>query len=75
MTKTNFNMKNFLTVLFASILVGTETVGIGLAFGWALGGFFELGKQGVLISELLFSSLGLVALWMFFKKARQIEPF
>lgn len=74
MTK-KFNKLNFFTVLFASILVGTETVGIGLAFGWALGGFLELSKTGVLMSEIAFSSLGLWALYAFFKKARSVEPF
>jgi hypothetical protein len=68
------NRTNLLTVVSASILVGTETVGIGLATGWALGGMMGLSATGTLISEIVFGSLGLFALYAFYKKAVQIEP-
>jgi hypothetical protein len=68
------NRTNLLTVVSAAILVGTETVGIGLATGWALGGMLGLSATGTLISEVIFGSLGLVALYAFYKKAVQIEP-
>jgi hypothetical protein len=68
------NKRNFYTVISAAILVGTETVGIGLASGWAFAGMLGLGTQGTYICEALFGSLGIFALWIFYKKAIQIEP-
>lgn len=72
--KGTLNKRNFFTVLSAAILVGTETVGIGLAAGWAIAGMIGLGTQGTYICEALFGSLGLFALWIFYKKAIQVEP-
>ena len=65
---------NVLNVVSASILVGTETVGAGLATGWALGGIFNLGPTGQQLGMALFGSLGLVALFAFYRRAVKVEP-
>ncbi len=66
--------RNLLTVGSASILVGTETVGAGVATGWALGGIFNLGATGQHIGMALFGSLGIVAFVAFFRRAVRVEP-
>jgi hypothetical protein len=70
----NINKRNLLTVVSAAVLVGTETVGIGLAAGWAFAGMMGFGTQATYISEAIFGSLGFFALWVFYKKAVQVEP-
>ncbi len=69
------NWRNALTVMGATILVGTETIGAGVATGWALGGIFRLGEIGQGIAMAAFGSLGIVAMVAFLKLAMKVEPF
>jgi hypothetical protein len=71
--KGTMNWRNFTTVVSAAILVGTETVGLGLATGWAVGGVMGLGPTGTLIAEAAFGSIGLFVLYVFYKKAKEVE--
>ena len=41
-----------ITIVSAAILLGTETVGASLAFGWAMAGWLGLGDIGTRILEV-----------------------
>ncbi len=68
------NRKNLITILSAAILVGTEILGAALAFGWAMGGLFELGKTATNILIGVSLLLGAYATWRFVEGAAKIEP-
>ena len=66
--------RNLSTVVSASILLGTETVGVAYAFSWALAGWLGLGDTGTLILHILGFALGCSAIVWFLRRAVQVEP-
>ena len=66
---------NVITVLSAAILIGTVTVGAGLATGWAVAGLFGLGDIGAYVLEALFGLGALAVIAAFVRAAVRIEPF
>ncbi|MDJ1158343.1 hypothetical protein QNA08_08870 [Chelatococcus sp. SYSU_G07232] len=71
---TRFNLRNFITLVCVTILVGTEVFGVAFAAGWALAGLFELGTT---VEYIFMAAFGLVGLWLmksFVHKALQVEP-
>ncbi len=72
--KTRTNRQNLVTVVSALILVGTEVFGVAIAAGWAIAGLFELGQQVGYVLMVLFSIIGVWAMWSFWKRAITIEP-
>lgn len=69
------NWLNVVTVLSAAILIGTVTIGAGLATGWAVAGLFGLGDIGAYVLEALFGLAGLSLMVAFVRNAALIEPF
>ncbi|BBF93577.1 MULTISPECIES: hypothetical protein [Blastochloris] len=69
------NWTNLITVVSAAILLGTETVGAALAFGWAMAGWLGFGDIGTWILEALSLALGVAALVWFFRRASSVEPW
>jgi len=65
---------NVVTVVSATILVGTEAVATGVAAGWALGGLFRLGDAGEYGLMAIFGLVGAYATWLYYRKAVQAEP-
>lgn len=68
------NRQNALTVICATILVGTEILGAALALGWAAAGLTGMGQE--LTWGLIGISLvgGLYLCWRFVKGAIKVEP-
>ena len=66
--------ENLTTLTCVAILVGTETVGLSWAAGWALGGLFQLPQVIAHTVEVLFGLLGFVALFFFMRAALKVEP-
>lgn len=66
---------NLVTVVSAGILFGAETVGLGLALGWAVASWFGLGDTGTLVFEAAFIGLGLLAALWFVRRGFEIEPW
>lgn len=68
------NRQNALTVVCATILVGTEILAAALALGWAVGGLTGFGDEvtyGLIAVSLL---CGLYLCWRFIKAAMRAEP-
>ncbi|ALK10346.1 hypothetical protein [Blastochloris viridis] len=63
------------TIASAAILLGSETVGASLAFGWAMAGWLGLGDIGTRIFEGLGLILGVAAIVWFFRRAGRAEPW
>jgi hypothetical protein len=63
-----------LTVVSASILVGTEVFVGAVAGSWAVANLFGFGHVGTFILMLIGVVLAAVALWNFLRKATQTEP-
>lgn len=63
------------TILSAAILLGTETVGASLAFGWAIAGWLGLGDIGSWVLEALGLLLGFAAIVWFYRRAVQVESW
>ena len=70
----SINWTNLTTISSVAILVGTEMVGMSWAAGWALGGLFGLAPAVARTVEVLFVSLGFVALYYFMRAAIKVEP-
>jgi hypothetical protein len=66
---------NVITVVSAAILIGTVTVGTGLATGWAIAGLFGLGNVAAYALESLFAVLAVVIVYAFVRGAMRVEPF
>ncbi len=68
------NRQNALTVICATILVGTEILAAALALGWAVGGLTGFGDEVTygLIAVSFFG--GLYLCWRFIKAAMRAEP-
>lgn len=66
--------ENLTTLACVAILVGTETVGLSWAAGWALGGLFQLPGVVARSVEILFGLIGFVALFFFMRAAVKVEP-
>lgn len=69
-----FHWENLTTLACVAILVGTETVGLSWAAGWALGGLFQLPGVVARSVEVLFGLIGFVALFFFMRAAIKVEP-
>ena len=66
--------ENLITLSCVAILVGTETVGLSWAAGWALGGLFQLPVVVARTVEVVFGLAGFVALFFFMRAAVKVEP-
>jgi hypothetical protein len=66
--------ENLTTLTCVAILVGTETVGLSWAAGWALGGIFQLPATVARTVEVAFALAGFVALYYFMRAALKVEP-
>ncbi len=66
---------NVITVVSAAILIGTITVGTGLATGWAIAGLLGLGNAAAYTLESLFAVLAVVIVYAFVRAAMRVEPF
>jgi hypothetical protein len=66
---------NVITVVSAAILIGTVTIGTGLATGWAIAGLFGLGNVAAYALESLFAVLAVVIVYAFVRGAMRVEPF
>ena len=68
------NTKNLLTLVSVGILVGTEFLGVAVAAGWALAGYFQLGETLAIILMSIFGVISVYALARFMKRAVKVEP-
>ena len=68
------NWTNLTTLGCVAVLVGTETVGLSWAAGWALGGLFQLPQVLARSVEVLFGLIGFVLLFFFMRAAVRVEP-
>ena len=68
------NWTNLTTLVCVAVLVGTETVGLAWAAGWALGGLFQLPSAIARGVEVLFGLIGFVLLYFFMRAAVRVEP-
>ncbi|MFT0860891.1 hypothetical protein [Ancylobacter sp. G4_0304] len=66
---------NVSTVVSATILVGVEFLGAGLALGWAIAALFEASLVWEIIFEGAFAVIAFYAICRFFIRAKGIEPF
>jgi hypothetical protein len=66
---------NLITIVSAAILIGTETVGVSLAFSWAMAGWLGVGDIGALVLEGLGLILGMSAVVWFYRRAVRNEPW
>lgn len=67
------NIRNLVTLISVVILVGIEVLGAALAFGWAVGGLFHLGREITAGITGLSLAAGVWATWRFFQMARKVE--
>lgn len=70
----SINKTNLITVISLAILVGTELIGVSLAAGWAIAGYFGLNSTISAILMTAFSALSLYALMIFMRRAIKMEP-
>jgi membrane protein implicated in regulation of membrane protease activity len=63
------------TVVSATVLVGVEFLGAGLALGWAIAALFDAGIMWEIIFEGAFAVLAVYAIYRFYTKAKGVEPF
>lgn len=68
------NFRQLLTLISVTVLVGTEVLGASLAFGWAVGGLFQLGRELTWGIVAVCAAAGAWATWRFFDMARRVEP-
>jgi hypothetical protein len=68
------NWRNALTVVSASILVGTEVFVGAVAGSWALSNLFGFGNLGTYVLMVIGIVLALLALWRFMRQANKTEP-
>jgi hypothetical protein len=66
---------NVITVVSAAILIGTITIGTGLATGWAIAGLLGLGNAAAYTLEALFAVLAVFIVYAFVRGAMRVEPF
>ena len=75
MTKSgSINKTNLITMISLAILVGTELIGVSLAAGWAIAGYFGLNGTIATILMTAFGALSLYALMIFMQRAIKTEP-
>jgi len=65
---------NLLTVGSATILVGSQTVALGILTGWATAGLLGLGDIGAYAFEAAFGGLALAGTIAFTRMAMRAEP-
>ncbi len=70
----SMNRQNALTVICATILVGTEILAAALALGWAVGGLTGWGEEVTMGLIGLSLALGVYLCWRFVKAALKAEP-
>jgi hypothetical protein len=73
-TGKTLNRQNAMTVICATILVGTEILAAALALGWAVGGLTGFGQEVTYALIGLSLLLGLYLCWRFVKAAVRAEP-
>ena len=66
---------NVLTVLGATLLIGSEVFGAAFAGGWAIASLFGLGLVGEYVVQTVFMALGAYAMVRFVRGGMKIEPF
>jgi hypothetical protein len=66
---------NVITVVSAAVLVGTITIGTGLATGWAIAGLLGLGNAPALTLQSFFVAGAVVVVYAFVRAAVRVEPF
>ena len=70
----SINKRNLITMISLAILVGTELIGVSLAAGWAIAGYFGLNGTIATILMTAFGALSLYALMIFMQRAIKMEP-
>ncbi len=73
MAEKKLNMRNLVTLVSVTILVGVELFGVAIAAGWALAGLFELGDIVGYALMLIFSGLAGYLLMKFVRAAAPHE--
>ncbi len=68
------NVKNLLTLISVGILVGTEFLGVAVAAGWALAGYFGLSQTFEAVLMTAFGAIGVWAIVAFMRRAVTLEP-
>ncbi|GGE53211.1 hypothetical protein GCM10007276_32820 [Agaricicola taiwanensis] len=68
------NKHNAMTVISATILIGTELVAVAAAGGWAVANLFQFGSYGMYALQALFMILAFYGIHAFFKSATRAEP-
>jgi hypothetical protein len=68
------NWRNALTVVSASILVGTEVFVGAVSGSWALANLFGFGNVGTYVLMVIGIVLAVLALWRFMRQANKTEP-
>lgn len=70
----SLNRQNALTVICATILVGTEILAAALALGWAVGGLTGWGQEVTTALIVVSLAMGVYLCWRFVKAALKAEP-
>ncbi len=70
----SLNRQNALTVICATILVGTEILAAALALGWAVGGLTGWGEEVTMALIAISLAFGIYLCWRFVKAAIKAEP-
>jgi hypothetical protein len=68
------NWTHLITIVGATILVGSEVVALSFAGGWAIAGLLGLGDTGAYILEAVGVLIGLYLVWSFWRSATKVEP-
>lgn len=63
------------SVISATVLVGTQAIATAVAAGWAVAGLFNLGDVGEYALMALFGALAIYGSVAYLRKAAKIEPF
>ena len=67
------NMRNLLTIVSVTVLVGVELIGAAIAAGWAVGGLLDLGRTVTLALMAVCCVLGVLGTVNFSRNAMKIE--
>jgi hypothetical protein len=74
MAEKRFNRANFIAIICAAILVGTEIIAAALALGWALGGLSGWGQEFTAGLVLVCLAAGIYLTYRFVRGALKAEP-
>jgi uncharacterized membrane protein len=74
MAARRINKHNAMTVISATILIGTELVAAAAAGGWALSNLMGLGAYGMYALQAIFMIAALYGILAFFRSATRAEP-